>query len=78
MILDRKNTIFCDRIPKMKMNDLLGEIFKRLGLFNNFYGYCPENILLSANDYFRIQKERPDVIIKKDNNYYILGMKIVC
>lgn len=78
MNLDRKNTIFCDRIQKMEINDLLGEIFKRLAYFNTFYGYCPANILLNPRDYFKIQKEKPNVILKKDDNYYILGMRITC
>lgn len=77
MILNKKNTIFCEKIPKLEMNDLLGEIFKRLSFFNTFYGYSPENILMNVNDYFRIKKERPNVLLKKGDGYYILGMRII-
>lgn len=76
MNLEKNNTLFCDKIERLEMNELLGEIFRKLSVFNINKGYCPDNILLRYEDYLRIKKERPNVISIKDDKEYILCMCI--
>lgn len=77
MKIEKSNTLICTNIKSEKINDLLGEIFRKLTNFNIHNGYCPENILLTHEDYLRIEKERLDLISLKDNDKYILCMKII-
>lgn len=74
--INKSNTVFCDRLQNLKMNDFLNEIFKRLSTFNRINGYCPDNITLNYEDYLRIKKERPGLILTKDGQDYILCMRI--
>lgn len=76
MIIERFNTIYCDRFEYTKLNDLLGEIFKRLVNFNRFYGYCPSNLLIRHSDLEKIRKEKSNVISTKNGQDYILGMAV--
>ena len=41
MRLEKYNTVYCDRFNYSNLNELLGEIFRRLINFNRFYGYSP-------------------------------------
>lgn len=75
-MLSKKATLFCDKLDKLKINDLLSEIFYKLSNFNYYNGYCPKNIVLKKSDYEMIKKEKSHLIITKDNEDYILGMKI--
>ncbi len=74
--ISKNNTVFCDKLPNLKMNDLLNEIFKRLSTFNRINNYCPDNITLNHNDYLRIKEERPELILTRDEQDYILCMRI--
>ncbi len=75
--INKTNTVFCDKIPYLKMNDLLTEIFNRASNFNRFNGYYADNILLKFEDLLRIRKERNDLISKKEDGEYILCLKIL-
>ena len=77
MKLDKNQTLFCNKINQEKINDILEEIFQKMGAFNYNKGYVPESILLSPNVYIKIKKERSNVLITKNGNDYILTMKII-
>lgn len=77
MKVDKNTTLICTNLDKEKTNDLLEEIFQKMGAFNYHQGYIPENILLNPNDYMRIKKEKSNVLITKYGNDYILTMKII-
>lgn len=77
MKVDKNKTLICTSIKKDNINDLLEEIFQKMGAFNYCRCYMPENILLNPKDYMKIKKERSNVIIQKNNNNYILCMKII-
>lgn len=53
-----------------------------LQIFNTLYSYFrtkneyPEAVQMTSSNYLLIQEKRPDVIIKEENDYYILGMKV--
>lgn len=77
MKLDNNQTLFCNNINKIKVNDILEEIFFKMGAFNYNKGYIPESILLNPNDYIKIKQDKSNVLINKDGNDYILTMKII-
>lgn len=77
MKLDKNQTLFCNNINKIKVNDILEEIFLKIGAFNYNKGYIPESILLNPNDYIKIKQDKSNVLINKDGNDYILTMKII-
>ncbi len=77
MRVDKNKTLICTNLNKDKINDLLGEIFQKMNSFEYHQGYISENILLSPNDYMKIRKQAPNVLIEKDGNDYILSMKII-
>lgn len=77
MIIERFNTIYCDRFEYTKLNDLLGEIFKRLVNFNKFYGYCPSNLFIKYSDLEKIRKEKSNIISTKNGQDYILCMRVI-
>ncbi len=76
MNIEKYNTIFCDRVDYKNLNDLLGEIFRRLINFDRFYGYCPSNLLIKYSDYQRIKKEKSNIISTKNGQDYILCMRV--
>ena len=76
MNIERYNTVYCDRFQYSKLNDLLGEIFRKFSYFTRFYGYSPSNLLIKYNDYSRIKKEKSNIISTKDGQDYILGMVV--
>lgn len=76
MNIERNNTIYCDRFNYTKLNDLLGEIFRRFSNFNRFNGYCPSNLIIKYTDYQRIKKEKSNIISTKNGQDYILGMVV--
>lgn len=77
MNIDGSNTVYCDRFKYTKLNDLLGEIFRKFSNFNRYNGYSPSNLLIKYNDYQKIQKEKPNIISTKDGQDYILGMAVI-
>lgn len=80
MKLDKNKTLFCDKINlngKLEVNDILEQIFQKMGAFNYHCGYIPESILLNPNDYIKIKKEKDNVISNKEDGEYILTMKII-
>ena len=77
MKLDKNHTLFCNKINKIKVNDILEEIFLKMGAFNYNKEYIPESILLNPNDYIKIKQDKSNVLINKDGNDYILTMKII-
>ncbi len=77
MKVDKTKTLICTNINKEKINDILEEIFQKMGAFEYYQGYVPENILLNLNDYMKIKKEKSNVLIVKNGEYYILTMKII-
>lgn len=77
MRVDKNTTLICTNLNKEKINDLLEEIFQKMGAFEYHQGHTPKNILLNPNDYMRIKKEKSNVLITKDGNDYILTMKII-
>lgn len=76
MNIERYNTIYCDRFEYKKLNDLLGEIFRKFSNFNRFYGYCPSNLVIKHSDLVKIKKEKSNVISSKNGQDYILGMAV--
>ncbi|MBE6147446.1 MAG: hypothetical protein E7168_03835 [Firmicutes bacterium] len=59
------------------VEELLLQIFNTL---LSYYGYrkeYPEEIQMKSEYYLLIKNNRPDVIMKEENDYFILGMKIV-
>ncbi|MBQ9607826.1 MAG: hypothetical protein IJV15_00105 [Lachnospiraceae bacterium] len=76
MRLEKYNTVYCDRFKYTKLNDLLGEIFRKLINFNTFYGYWPKNLLIKYSDLERIKKEKSNIISTKNGQDYILGMAV--
>lgn len=76
MIIERFNTIYCDRFKYTKLNDLLGEIFRKLVNFNRFYGYSPSNLFIKYSDLEKIRKEKSNIISSKNGQDYILGMVV--
>ena len=77
MNIERNSILYCERIMFDNINDLLGEIFRKLINYYRFNGYCPENILLTEEEYRKIEEERDNVISKKEDGNYILCMKVV-
>lgn len=74
----KKNSIlYCERILYQNITELLNEIFRKLINYNIFNGFCPENILLTEEEYKLIKKERSNVISSKEDGNYILCMKVV-
>ena len=76
MNLERNNTVYCDRFNYSNLNELLGEIFRRLINFNRFYGYSPKNLVIKYEDYKKIKQEKANIISTKNNQDYILCMRV--
>jgi hypothetical protein len=76
MELDKINTVFCEKIKKLEIEDLLNEIFRRFEAFIRFYGYSPNNITLKITDYYRIKIANENLFKKVDDDEYLLGMKV--
>ena len=76
MNIEKYNTVYCDRFKYEKLNELLGEIFRKLINFIRFYGYSPSTLLIKYTDYKKIKKEKPNIISSKNGQDYILGMVV--
>lgn len=75
--MNRTNTIFVDKYEYKDVNELLGEIFRRMDSFNYHNNYTPENVKMSVKQYYDIRNYKEDLFMEKDKSYYILCMKVM-
>lgn len=73
----RDDTIYVDRYEYKDVNDLLNEIMRKFSGFNYHNGRVPECIKMTVDEYYLIMAHKEDLFMKKNDFYYILGMKVV-
>lgn len=71
------NVIYVDRYAYKNANDLLGEIFRKFSGYNYYNNRLPDKVKMTAREYYLIREYKEDLFKKVDNDYYILGMKVV-
>lgn len=78
MNLEKNDTIYCNKFNYLNLDELLGEILRKLINFNKYNGYCPKYLLLNNQDFVKIKNEKPNIISTYNNENYILCMRVIC
>ena len=78
MRYDQKDTLLAKKLIKCETyEEKKNEILRRLEIFVSNYHCMPKQVLLSYDTFIEIQENDKDLLREFDEQYFLLGMRIV-